>query len=100
MLRVVALLLTVITGVSGLVYEVSWQKYLATLLGSHSEATAAVLGIFLAGLSVGSLKALGLDDFTPIATSLYYQLLALMSFREYRIDDVNFEVYREDPVAA
>ena len=53
MLRVVALLLTVITGVSGLVYEVSWQKYLATLLGSHSEATAAVLGIFLAGLSVG-----------------------------------------------
>ena len=47
-----------------------------------------------------SLKALGLDDFTPIATSLYYQLLALMSFREYRIDDVNFEVYREDPVTA
>src|SRR5690606_35459524 len=28
-------------------------KYLSTLLGSHSEATAAVLGIFLAGLSVG-----------------------------------------------
>ncbi len=53
MLRVVALLLTVITGVSGLVYEVSWQKYLATLLGSHSEATASVLGIFLAGLSAG-----------------------------------------------
>ncbi len=53
MLRSVALLLTVLTGFSGLVYEVSWQKYLASLLGSDSEATAAVLSIFLAGLAVG-----------------------------------------------
>jgi spermidine synthase len=49
----VALLLTVLTGFTGLVYEVSWQKYLSTLLGSHSEATAAVLAIFLGGLSLG-----------------------------------------------
>jgi spermidine synthase len=35
------------------VYEVFWQRYLATLLGSHSEATAAVLAIFLGGLSCG-----------------------------------------------
>ncbi len=48
-----ALALTVLTGFSGLVYEVAWQKYLATLLGSHAEATAAVLGIFLGGLSAG-----------------------------------------------
>ena len=48
-----ALVLTLLTGFSGLVYEVAWQKYLATLLGSHAEATAAVLGIFLGGLSVG-----------------------------------------------
>ena len=53
MLRRLALLLTAFTGVTGLVYEVAWQKYLATLLGSHSEATAAVLGIFLAGMSIG-----------------------------------------------
>jgi predicted membrane-bound spermidine synthase len=51
--RAVALLLTVCTGFSGLVYEVTWQKYLAILLGSHSEATAAILGLFLAGLSLG-----------------------------------------------
>ena len=38
MMRPIALLLTVLTGFSGLVYEVAWQKYLATLLGSHSEA--------------------------------------------------------------
>jgi predicted membrane-bound spermidine synthase len=53
MTRALALLLTVLTGFTGLVYEVTWQKGLAILLGSHAEATAAVLGIFLGGLSVG-----------------------------------------------
>jgi len=53
MVRTVALALTVLTGVSGLVYQVAWQKVLASLLGSHSEATAAVLALFLGGLSLG-----------------------------------------------
>ena len=53
MIRLLVLLLTVLTGFSGLVYEVTWQRYLATLLGSHSEATAAVLGLFLGGLAGG-----------------------------------------------
>jgi spermidine synthase len=53
MVRVVALGLTAVTGFSALVYQVAWQKYLAALVGSHSEATAAVLGIFLGGLSLG-----------------------------------------------
>jgi spermidine synthase len=53
LLRAAVLALTVLTGFSGLVYEVAWQRYLATLLGSHSEATAAVLGLFLGGLSLG-----------------------------------------------
>ena len=53
MVRTISILLTALTGFSGLVYEIAWQKYLATLLGSHSEASAAVLGIFLGGLSVG-----------------------------------------------
>lgn len=53
MVRALALVLTVFTGFTGLVYEVTWQKYLGTLLGSQSEATAAILGIFLGGLSVG-----------------------------------------------
>src|SRR5258705_1194808 len=53
MVRFAALVLTVLTGFTGLVYEVAWQRYLATLLGAHSEATAAVLGLFLGGLSLG-----------------------------------------------
>lgn len=53
MTRPIALFLTVLTGFSGLVYQVAWQKYLAILLGSHSEAIAAVLAIFLGGLAAG-----------------------------------------------
>jgi spermidine synthase len=52
-LRALVLALTVLTGFSGLVYEVAWQKALATLLGSHGEATAAVLALFLGGLALG-----------------------------------------------
>jgi predicted membrane-bound spermidine synthase len=51
--RSLVLALSVVTGATGLVYEVAWQRTLATLLGSHAEATAAVLGLFLAGLSAG-----------------------------------------------
>jgi spermidine synthase len=51
--RRVGLFLTLLTGFSGLVYEVTWQKYLAALLGSDSQATATVLGIFLGGLAAG-----------------------------------------------
>src|SRR2546427_7142072 len=53
MLRPIVLALTVCTGFTGLAYEVTWQKYLSILLGAHSEATAAVLGLFLGGLSLG-----------------------------------------------
>ena len=53
MIRTIALALTALTGASGLVYQVAWQKVLASLLGSHSEATAAVLALFLGGLSFG-----------------------------------------------
>jgi spermidine synthase len=53
MLRSIVLALTVCTGFTGLAYEITWQKYLAILLGAHSEATATVLGLFLGGLSLG-----------------------------------------------
>lgn len=42
MIRSTALALTLLTGVSGLVYQVAWQKVLASLLGSHSEAVAGL----------------------------------------------------------
>ena len=53
MLRAACLLLTLLTGGSALVYEVAWQKYLATLLGSHGEATAAEEDREHGGLAAG-----------------------------------------------
>lgn len=41
------------TGGAGLVYQVTWQKYLSRLLGSDSMATAVILATFLGGLSFG-----------------------------------------------
>ncbi len=49
----VALSIAGVTGATGLVYEVTWQKYLSILLGTQSEASAAVLALFLGGLSIG-----------------------------------------------
>ncbi len=48
-----ALFITFWTGFTALVYEVTWQKYLANLLGSQAKATALILAIFLGGLSLG-----------------------------------------------
>ncbi len=45
-------------------------------------------------------KALDLGYLQPISFSVYCQLLAIMSFRAFRIDNVNFEVYKEDPLVA
>ncbi|QTA92402.1 fused MFS/spermidine synthase [Desulfonema magnum] len=42
-----------ITGLTGLVYQVAWQKYLGRLLGSDTIATATILAVFLGGLSLG-----------------------------------------------
>jgi spermidine synthase len=42
-----------LTGAAGLVYQVTWQKYLSRLLGADSIATAIILATFLGGLSLG-----------------------------------------------
>ncbi len=51
----IILLLTGLTGFSGLVYEVCWQKYLANILGSQAASAALTLAVFLAGLGLGYL---------------------------------------------
>jgi predicted membrane-bound spermidine synthase len=42
-----------LSGAAGLIYQVAWQKYLAILLGAEVRATAIVIAIFLAGVSLG-----------------------------------------------
>lgn len=53
--RPVAYALTFLTGATGLIYELVWQKYLVRLLGNDGLASAIVLGVFLAGLAAGYL---------------------------------------------
>lgn len=45
--------ITLCTGFTGLVYEVTWHSYLANLLGSHAKASCLILSTFLGGLAIG-----------------------------------------------
>jgi spermidine synthase len=49
----IAILTTLFTGATGLVYEVTWQRYLSNLLGSEARATSIIIGVFLSGLTIG-----------------------------------------------
>lgn len=42
------------------------------------------------------LAALDRRDLQPVTQSLYFQLLAVISFRAYRKDSTNYEVYKEE----
>lgn len=54
MSRVGPYLFFVISGACGLVYEVTWGKYLALFLGNTSLAYMCVLASFMGGLAIGS----------------------------------------------
>ncbi len=53
LVRPLVLLTTLVTGFTALVYEVTWQTYLANLLGSQSRSSSIVIATFLGGLSLG-----------------------------------------------
>lgn len=44
-----------------------------------------------------SLRALDLTDYIPIAMSVYFQILVLLVFQDLRVDELDFEVYRDEP---
>ena len=47
-------LLFFLSGITGLVYEVLWAKYLSLLLGNTAQAHTIVLATFLGGLALGN----------------------------------------------
>ena len=51
------LLIYLLSGVSGLVYQVLWQRMLALTFGVSAYATATVLAAFMAGLALGGYVA-------------------------------------------
>ena len=65
-----------LTGASGLIYEVAWQRYLGVLVGVDHAATAATLAVFLGGLSLGYAICGGLSARTrrPLATYAWLEV--------------------------
>lgn len=53
LVRQISLALTLITGFTALVYEVTWHYYLSNLLGSQARSAALIVATFLGGLAVG-----------------------------------------------
>ena len=53
MLYRLAYVFVLVTGFTGLVYQVTWHQYLSFYLGSHAMAAALVLAVFFLFLSLG-----------------------------------------------
>lgn len=51
------LLVFLLSGISGLIYQVLWQRQLSLVFGVSAYATATVLGAFMAGLALGGYAA-------------------------------------------
>lgn len=51
------LILFFFSGFTSLVYEISWSRILATIVGNTSLAISLIVGIFMTGLAIGSLIA-------------------------------------------
>jgi len=60
-------------------------------------AAISIAGTLFVTLSI-VLGALELRHLAPIAQSIYFQVIAAFSFRSLSIEDINFEVYRDDAV--
>ncbi|MFA5137973.1 MAG: hypothetical protein WC728_01980 [Elusimicrobiota bacterium] len=69
-------LFALLSGFTGLVYEVLWAKHLAWTLGGTALAQATTLAVFLAGLSAGSSLLGPLADREEIPLRLYASLEA------------------------
>lgn len=66
-----ASVLLVLSGATGLVYEVIWSKALADVLGNSGQAHAIVLATFMGGLALGAFLFGGLADRVAMPLALY-----------------------------
>lgn len=52
-LRILSILLAFLTGLTALIFQNIWHRYLTYLLGSQSQATAIIIAVFLGGMAIG-----------------------------------------------
>ena len=67
-------------------------------LGVKSLVWVGMAATIFVSLEIG-LHALEMQSLSPTTTCLYLQLLALVCFREFRIQNVDFDVYRVEAAA-
>jgi spermidine synthase len=53
-IKIIAILLFLLSGICGLIYEVAWSKYLALFIGSTGYSHMIVLAIYMGGLALGA----------------------------------------------
>jgi spermidine synthase len=70
-LRTIVIILFTLSGISGLIYEIAWSKYLATFIGSTAYSQMIVLATFMGGLAAGAFFWGKLADKTSNLLKLY-----------------------------
>ncbi len=68
--------LFILSGISGLIYEVVWLRYLSLVIGHTTFSVSLIVSAFLAGLVLGSLLFRGLADRVRRPMRLYALLEA------------------------
>jgi hypothetical protein len=53
-LQFVVALLFIFSGITGLIYQIVWFKYLSLFLGNTTYAQTVVLATFMGGLAIGA----------------------------------------------
>ncbi len=78
-LKGVVIFLFFISGISSIVYQVVWQRYLTFSFGSDTLSTTIIVSIFMLGLGLGSYLggkiSDGLDDFKRLGLYVIIELI-------------------------
>jgi len=69
--KILAILLFMLSGICGLIYEVAWSKYLALFIGSSGYSHMIVLATFMGGLALGAFFLGKYADKIPNQLQLY-----------------------------
>lgn len=70
-IKIVVVLLFILSGICGLIYEVVWSKYLALFIGSTAYAHMIVLATYMGGLALGAIYWGRFSDKFPNQLKLY-----------------------------
>jgi predicted membrane-bound spermidine synthase len=71
-------LVFILSGVSAMVYQMTWQRSLLLLYGSNAESVAMVVAAFLVGLGLGSLVGGALSQRTGIPLVVLFAAAELL----------------------